>query len=1809
MDFSDDFDDIFLDSGPPFSSADPKKSDKESSKNECETMKKNGQDFHDADSSSSNDAGDSSSSSFNDDSSVEFIKPTFADENTTYRNNNDAATRGSNKGGKHFLRKCSTKRSEDRSDDNKSKSSTPSAGDDRADCSDDDLDDDALIEFFSNPKAPKITSKPKGMETNKKELCMNQTDVFDLDDEALADLEEDESFDESKPQQKPVLQASKLVLDDDPAEFEQDEAEVCTGTLFGHYITEKTPQLDNESSTCASNGESPVEPKEDHAFSEKTGNTTTFRITYNGEKRECQVDDALVNTSDDESNATGVLAKPRDGVIMDEMTNDSDEFRHQDHSTSSSSRNSSLCVDRHQPRDEKENGTSNILGGMPSKIQMNPYKKTKTTVSMAKSSSRSTTASHSTTSLTNVECGRTFNRSELDRLGIDHVYYKPPKYIRRADPILHRMNESNRPIQHRRKIAVGQIFSPPFSNLFMCKFKEFNHLQSEMSNVIANSDDNVIVSSPTGSGKTALFEMAMCRIFASNLTENRGGKRFVSNSKKVVYIAPNKALCEERQNDWSKRLVAIDPTIACVTITGDSSASASSYSEIASAHLILTTPEKWDSITRRWTEYVVLLGSIKLVVLDEVHMIGEPERGACLESIICRMKTIQRASTARELSGSEIESSSFKDTTTPKAITCNMRFVAVSATLPNLVQLASFIEAGEAYAFDDSYRPVPLLTYVQACGHIGKNRYLFDKSLNQYVPNILRRFSKGRPAIVFCHSKKETEQLADELTKSYSNPSALNCSTLNSFASQASSSSLQRFIRCGIGYHHAGLAANDRKIVEESFMSGSINCLCATSTLAMGVNLPSHLVVIKGNIDTGTLLQMIGRAGRPGFDSSGVAVIMTDSASKLRFENLSHGLKVVESHLMDEDRLTEALNNEISQGVITSQTEAVDWVSGTLLFRRIQAHPLFYGLSGISGNGHDDVMSFIAEKCKESIDHLCKMGAIVVKENGTFSPSATSIIMSRNFIDLQTMRSITKLRHDCGPHQLLHLLSNCEKLQSPVRRHEKKHLNEAYKQIKYKLEGPQSKIRIQTPAEKAFVLLQSIGQHDFEDFALRQEMNTVLDGAVRILTAIEDHAREGSRHGHVLAQSLLLRRAMYHGLWGENDGVLKQIGGVTRDLASELKANCISTFDDVIHTSSDDISKACNMPLNFGNSLKAAAAMILQCTLKLSCFTEERGGGLDLVIKIQRKEFVDVAHPINSKDNVKYSLLVFSDRPEGLLLSCDNISDESQVAVKCPEKFGRVYIRLISNLVGLDEQLSVDGNDRVEKSLFSLSPVVAKSATKSKTSQICSKPSESAGKRAFESHRSSVSNVGDMRLHKRGKVVLAQSRTDCIEIDSGVEEDHGSSKAYFKTPSAKKKAVTPSPHPAPKPSIQNDLTPTFGRGTIPKQMDSASERTHKRVHKVVQRKGFISPNENPYHSYVFDPNNIENSLESAATGSNQTKEVSILPSDFSTKRSRGILRTPATRRKSCAAPSRISNVGLLRQKATELQHHRQQVTPQFTDRTNRHLSGALSRQIGNYGGRFDNEPMQGTLESDMTCNPRDQFMAPTGCTMHEQFGILKKPDVTQAFDYDVPLTRAQLFTKDDCYAPFTHPYDRHISRPDYSNHSFGSKPSVRSNGGGSLAQASTMYDRPTSSAGYSDGSGLQRFRQGMHQHQFRRGHDSHFSLPQENDILHPAPQMQKQPYHNFCMPFQTKQRSQEIDFSVYKDVAENSRTNEFDNPFLVQFNGTHNPIRTSSVQNSYSRSQPAHTPMRTDPPKEIVLQNPHLQATDDASLAFDDAFL
>jgi ATP-dependent DNA helicase HFM1/MER3 len=217
----------------------------------------------------------------------------------------------------------------------------------------------------------------------------------------------------------------------------------------------------------------------------------------------------------------------------------------------------------------------------------------------------------------------------------------------------------NRPLGSRRQVPVASIFAPPLHLLWQSKFEKFNHLQSQVSNALCHSDDNVVVSAPTGAGKTAIFEMAMARFIGTDLQNPRvdqNGLQRLSKNRKVVYIAPSKALCEERYEDWSRRLSMLHVGIEVAMITGDADPG-NCYHDLKEAHFILTTPEKWDSLSRKWSENFFLLASVKLFMIDEVHLLGDKSRGWCLESIVSRMKSIQRAALQVDVSVDDLHSS------------------------------------------------------------------------------------------------------------------------------------------------------------------------------------------------------------------------------------------------------------------------------------------------------------------------------------------------------------------------------------------------------------------------------------------------------------------------------------------------------------------------------------------------------------------------------------------------------------------------------------------------------------------------------------------------------------------------------------------------------------------------------------------------------------------------------------------------------------------------------------------------------------------------------------------------------------------------------------------------------------------------------------------------------------------------------------------------------------------------------------------------------------------------------------------------
>lgn len=111
----------------------------------------------------------------------------------------------------------------------------------------------------------------------------------------------------------------------------------------------------------------------------------------------------------------------------------------------------------------------------------------------------------------------------------------------------------------------------------------------------------------------------------------------------------------------------------------------------------------------------------------------------------------------------------------------------------------------------------------------------------------------------------------------------------------------------GVAFHHAGLTIEDRIAVEKGYLEGDVNVICCTSTLAVGVNLPCHMVIIKSTVTYRSnavgcqeysdleIMQMLGRAGRPQFDNSAVAVIMTRMHRVDYYQKMVSGQEILES--------------------------------------------------------------------------------------------------------------------------------------------------------------------------------------------------------------------------------------------------------------------------------------------------------------------------------------------------------------------------------------------------------------------------------------------------------------------------------------------------------------------------------------------------------------------------------------------------------------------------------------------------------------------------------------------------------------------------------------------------------------------------------------------------------------------------------------------------------------------------------------------------------------------------------------------------
>jgi replicative superfamily II helicase len=518
---------------------------------------------------------------------------------------------------------------------------------------------------------------------------------------------------------------------------------------------------------------------------------------------------------------------------------------------------------------------------------------------------------------------------------------------------------------------------PEFAEAF--PFEEFNEMQREMLPALLDSEENVVASAPTASGKTALAELAICKALQDGGT--------------ALFVAPMRALTNEKESEW-ERFEDLGHSVYVVTGERDLNPRRAERADI-----LVMTPEKTDSATRKHdTRRYSFIRDIDVCVIDEVHLLDSAKRGSVLEVTVSRLRRL-----------------------------CDPRVVALSATMPNVSDVAEWLDAPPetTFEFGDEYRPVDLHADVKTYTHgdnsfADKYRRLY-RALDLAEPHI----EDGGQALVFVSSRQDTVQAAkksrDEIAERDLAIGARGDYDFHTDTQELENETLRKSVLDGVAFHHAGLSKNDKDLVEEWFREGKIQLLFSTSTLAWGVNLPARCVVLRdtklhdpleGEVDMSPLdvLQMLGRAGRPGYDDVGYGWVVCDHSDADRYRRLLREGKEIESRLAgvpdsaadtrragSDGDLDAHLNAEIAMGTIADLDDVMDWLQTTYYYVRAQSEPEQYDFEGLR------------ERVRGTLEGLVERGFVETDEDLGVTATSLGVLASKFYLRLDTAERFADL--------------------------------------------------------------------------------------------------------------------------------------------------------------------------------------------------------------------------------------------------------------------------------------------------------------------------------------------------------------------------------------------------------------------------------------------------------------------------------------------------------------------------------------------------------------------------------------------------------------------------------------------------------------------------------------------------------------------------------------------------------------------------------------------------------------------------------
>jgi replicative superfamily II helicase len=664
---------------------------------------------------------------------------------------------------------------------------------------------------------------------------------------------------------------------------------------------------------------------------------------------------------------------------------------------------------------------------------------------------------------------------------------------------------------------------PEFAEAF--PFEEFNRMQRAVLPALLDSEENVVASAPTASGKTALAELAICR------TLEAGGT--------ALFIAPMRALTNEKESEW-ERFEELGYSVYVVTGERDLNPRRAERADI-----LVMTPEKTDSATRKHdSRRYAFIREVDCCVIDEVHLLDSEKRGSVLEVTVSRLRRLS-----------------------------DPRVVALSATMPNVSDVADWLDAPpeNTFEFGEDYRPVELNSGVKTYTHgdnsfADKYRRLY-RALDLAEPHI----REDGQALVFVSSRQDTVQAAkkarDELAERDVPVGARGDYDFHNEASDLQNDTLRKSVLDGVAFHHAGLSKADKDNVEEWFKRGKIDLLFSTSTLAWGVNLPARCVVLRdtklhdpleGEVDMSPLdiLQMLGRAGRPEYDDVGYGWVVCDHSEADKYRRLLREGKEIESRLAED--LDAHLNAEIAMGTIRDLGDVIDWLETTFYYVRAESNPDAYGL--------DDLQADLRTRVREALERLDYRGFVDIGDDLGVSATPLGRLASKFYLRLDTAEQFHDLadREVIADEDVLRTVADAAEFDSVSARQSER---EAVDSV---LVG-QDAGDLDPGARKILAILRSTMSAS-TPAELRSDAWVITQNALRLLAALRAFLERFDRpRAANLARRVEAR--IEHGVSDDAVG-LTAIDGVGSGRASKLAKEDVATPDEVREVGEDGLVDA-----------------------------------------------------------------------------------------------------------------------------------------------------------------------------------------------------------------------------------------------------------------------------------------------------------------------------------------------------------------------------------------------------------------------------------------------------------------------------------------------------------------------------------------------------------------------------------------------------------------------------------------------------------